>query len=271
MAGVTNDCIWLYDRWVAPTLPQARLRGVRNREAFHGDMPESCIDPQRKWLKSTKKPFASPWQLNMAGDPEFNDVGKDKSAPGRPWLRWLLVYPLLGLAGCHMLMTGSPVPLWYTEQLDHPVAVNEVTDKSMILADGRSVSLRFIKRIPKADPVFLRALKHGVEAGRDGETFGLITVYPYCGNDPYRWYTFRINLSDLAGYMDPDGIDDSVVHPDEIRWLKENESRTLDRHGLPYLVMNKAHKMREIYKAGQERSREAPFVIRSFSRDQTGQ
>ena len=47
--------------------------------------------------------------------------------------------------------------------------------------------------------------------------------------------------------MDPDGIDDSVVHPDEIKWLKENEIRSLDRHGLPYFVMNKAHKMRSIY------------------------
>ena len=157
-----------------------------------------------------------------------------------------------------MLMTGSPVPLWYTERLQHPVAVKEVTDKTLILANGRSLSLPFIKRLPRNDPVFLKALKHGVDVGRDGEVVGLITVYPSCGNDPYHWYTFRINLSDLAGYMDPDGIDDSIVHPDEIVWLKKNESRTLDRHGLPYFVMNKAHKMREDLPSEQEQAQRAP-------------
>ena len=115
-----------------------------------------------------------------------------------------------------MLLTGSPIPLWYTERLDHPVVVKEVTDKTLVLADGRSVLLPFIKRLPRNDPVFLKALKHGVEVGQDGEVVGLITVYPFCGNDPYHWYTKRINLSDLAGFMDPDGIDDSIVLPTEL-------------------------------------------------------
>ena len=105
----------------------------------------------------------------MVVDPEFSDIGKDKSKPKtRRWARWLLVYPLLGLAGCHMLLTGSPVPLWYTERLDHPVVVKEVTDKTLVLADGRSVALPFIKRLPVNDPVFLKALKHGVEVRQDG-------------------------------------------------------------------------------------------------------
>ena len=77
----------------------------------------------------------------MVVDPEFTNIGKDKSKPRTAGLglRWLLVYPLLGLAGCHMLLTGSPVPLWYTERLDHPVVVKEVTDKTLVLADGRIV------------------------------------------------------------------------------------------------------------------------------------
>ena len=49
--------------------------------------------------------------------------------------------------------------------------------------------------------------------------------------------------------MDPDCIDDSIVPPEEIKDLKENESRSLDHHGLPFLVMSKSHKMRQIYEA----------------------
>ncbi len=140
----------------------------------------------------------------MVVDPEFLNIGKVKSKPrtGWSWVRWLLVYPLLGLAGRHMLMTGSPIPLWSTERFDQPVAVTEVTDKTLILADGRSVSLRFIKRLPRNDPVFLKALKHGVEVGQDGEVVGLIRDYRTCGNDPFVWRDRRINLSDLAGFMD---------------------------------------------------------------------
>ncbi len=209
----------------------------------------------------------------MVTDPEFSDIGKVKSKPrtGWRWARWLLVFPLLGLAGCHMLMTGSPVPLWYTERLDHPVAVKSLTDKTLVLADGRSVALPFIKRLPLNDPVFLKALKHGVEVGQDGEVVGLIRDYRTCGNDPFVWRDRRINLSDLAGFMEPDCIDDSIVHPDKIKEIKENESRSLDHHGLPFLLLSKAHKMRSIYEAAKSRVKEQADVVRSFSWDQIDQ
>ena len=209
----------------------------------------------------------------MITDPEFSDIGKVKSKPrtGWRWARWLLVYPLLGLAGCHMLMTGSPVPLWSTERLEHPVVVKSLTDKTLILADGRSVALPFIKRLPVNDPVFLTALKHGVEVGQDGEVVGLIRDYRTCGNDPFIWKDRRINLSDLAGFMDPDCIDASIVPVEVIKDLKENESRSLDHHGLPFLLLSKAHKMRSIYEASKSRLDEEPYVIRSFSLDHIDQ
>lgn len=209
----------------------------------------------------------------MITDPEFSDIGKVKSKPksGRRWARWLVVYPLLGLAGCHMLMTGSPVPLWSTERLEHPVVVKDVTAKTLMLADGRSVALPFIKRLPRNDPVFLKALKHGVEVGQDGEVFGLIRDYRTCGNDPFVWRDRRINLSDLAGFMDPDCIDVSIVLPDEIKDLKENESRSLDHHGLPFLLLSKAHKVRFIYEASKSRDEEQSNPIYSFSQDQIEQ
>ncbi len=209
----------------------------------------------------------------MITDPEFSDIGKGKSKPrtGWSWVRWFLVYPLLGLAGCHMLMTGSPVPLWSTESLDHPVAVAEVTDKTLVLADGRGVALPFIKRLPRNDPVFLKALEHGVEVGQDGEVFGLIRDHRSCGNDPFVWRDRRINVSDLAGFMDPDCIDAAIVPVEVIKDLKENESSSLDHHGLPFLLLSKAHKMRSIYKASKSRLKEQPNPIHSFSWDQLDQ
>jgi hypothetical protein len=212
----------------------------------------------------------------MVVDPYFSNIEKNKSKPRISWswlrwLRWLFVYPLLGLAGCHMLMTGSPVPLWYTERLDHPVLVKVATNKTLVLADGRSVPLPFIKRLPVNDTVFLKALEHGVEVGPDGEVVGLITIYPFCGNDAYLWRTKRVNLSDLAGFMDPDGIDDSIVLPEVIKFLKEDETRSLDRHGLPFMVMRGAYKVRQIYEAAKSEVEEELCLIRSFSLEQIDQ
>jgi hypothetical protein len=201
----------------------------------------------------------------MITDPEFSEIGKDKPRNVRRWARWLLLYPSLGFAGCHMLMIGSPIPLWYTERLDHPVPVKELTDKALVLADGRSVSLLFIKRLPVNDPVFVSALKHRVEVGQDGEVVGLLKVHRICGNDPFVWINRRINLSDLAGFMDPDGIDDSIVPAEVITDLKENEGRSLGSHGLPFFILGKAHKMRSIYEAANSRVEGQPNPILSFS------
>jgi hypothetical protein len=166
-----------------------------------------------------------------------------------------------------MLLTGSPIPLWSTERLDHPVRVNALTDKALVLADGRSVPIPFIKRLPVNDPVFLKSLEHGVEVGRDGEVVGLLTVYGVCGNDPYHWYTKRVNLSELAGFIGPDGIDDSIVPADEIKFLKEYESRSLDRHGLPFDVMGRMRHMRGIYRAAKSTTEQKPNRVRPISRE----
>ena len=187
----------------------------------------------------------------MVLDPEFPKIeeAKSKSPISWRWVRWLLVYPVLGLAGCHMLLTGSPIPLWHSEQLDHPVVVKALTDKTLVLADGRSVALPFIKRLPKSDPVFLKALTRGVEVGQDGEVVGLIRDYRTRGNDPFLWTDRRINLSDLAGLMNPDGIDDSIVPAEQIKDLKKNDSRSADSHGSPFSLVSKARNMRSIYEA----------------------
>ena len=202
----------------------------------------------------------------MVIDPYFTDSGKTKAVPYR--CRWRLRgardYPLPALSGCHMLMTGSPVPLWHIERLDHPVSVRSVGEDALILADGRRVKLPFIKRLPKGAPVFLRALAHGPEVTPGGEVFGLIDPPRMCGNDPVVFYRERINLSELAGLLDPDGIDDSIVHPDEIQFLKETCTRTADRHGMPFNIMRQARRLQRIYEFAKEWPKGGAIVTHSF-------
>jgi hypothetical protein len=71
--------------------------------------------------------------------------------------------------------------------------------------------------------------------------------------------------------MDPDGIDDSIVLPEEIEFLKETEDRSLVSHGLPFMVMRKAYKVRSIYEAANSRVEDQPCLIRSFSLEQIDQ
>jgi hypothetical protein len=189
-------------------------------------------------------------------DPEFIDIGHTKAVachrrwrPGRA-----LVCVLLGLSGCHTLLTGSPVPLWHIERLDRPVSVRTVGEDALVLADGRRFRLPFIKRLPTEAAVFVRALEHGVEVGQEGVVFGLIEPPRICGNDPVVFYRERVNLSELAGLLDPDGIDDSIVHPGAIRSLKETLNRTADRRGMPHDVMGQLRRVRHVYEDSARRS-----------------
>ena len=154
-----------------------------------------------------------------------------------------VVYFFVTLSLMHMLATGSPIPLWHIEHLDHPVRVRNAGESSLELADGRSIRLPFIKTLPKDDPCFAKALVHGVEVTQSGEVYGLIDPARMCGNDPTIFYRKRVNLSDLAGVLYPDGIDDSVIHPEakgvqgkllhRLTRSKGNAVWTLDEGGLP--------------------------------------
>jgi hypothetical protein len=137
------------------------------------------------------------------------------------WLRWLLLYPLLIVGGCHTLMTGSPIPLWYIEILDAPVSVSAASDDRLILQDGRTITLPFIKTIPHRNPLFKAAVANGIEVTSDGEVFGLMWSDRFCGNDPVVWRRMRVNLSNLAGALNPEGIDPAFLNPDWKSFLAE--------------------------------------------------
>jgi hypothetical protein len=171
----------------------------------------------------------------------------------RKVLRWLLLYPLLIVGGCHTLMTGSPIPLWSIETLDVPLPVSATTENHLVLQDGRTVTLPFIKRIPHENPLFKSAISNGIEVASDGEVYGLMWSDRFCGNDPVAWRRLRVNLSNLAGALQPESLDAASVHPETISFLAEYKRINLAEmpwsHDRGHLTMWDGMKMRSIRRA----------------------
>jgi hypothetical protein len=168
------------------------------------------------------------------------------------WRRWLLLYPLLTVGGCHTLMTGSPIPLWHIEKLDAPVPVSTAAEHHLVLQDGRKITLPFIKTIPYDSPLFKAALANGIEITRDGEAYGLMWSDRFCGNDPVAWRRLRVNLSNLAGALSPEGIDPAFLHRETISFLAEHKridlSEMCSSHYRGHLTMWDGMKMRSVRK-----------------------
>lgn len=158
----------------------------------------------------------------MIRDPEFGEIEEKVTARPRGWRRFrqVVVYPFLVLAGCRTIATGIPIPLVHLERLDHPSRVVEVGDRALVLEGGRELRLPFIERLPKGDPRFAEALSYGVEIDPEGEAWVLINSHPTCGNDPVILYRHRVNLSGLAGALNPRGIDGSLVSPEEVESIE---------------------------------------------------
>ena len=96
------------------------------------------------------------------------------------------------------------------ESLQAPVAIRTVTDKTLILEDGREIKLPNIKKLPKDNPLFESALVNGVEIQDDGEVIVLLKVYKSGGYREKLASMLRINLSDLVGTINRDFIEDSI-------------------------------------------------------------
>jgi hypothetical protein len=141
----------------------------------------------------------------------------------RKSIRWLILYPALGLAGFLTMLTGCPIPLWHIEYLNAPVVVRSISETHFVLEDGRKVVLPFIKELPHDNPLFLASIADGIEVSPSGEVYGLMWLDRNCGNDPVVWRRLRINLSFFAGALYPVGIDDSLIHSDAIAYIQEHK------------------------------------------------
>lgn len=133
-----------------------------------------------------------------------------------------IVIIMVGVVGSNLILTGSPIPCWQIEQLNHPVSVRSVTASKLILETGQEVTIPFIKGLPHDNPLFKTAISQGVEISPDGTLFGLMWVDRYCGNDLVVWRKWRIDLSVLAGALHPEGIDDTLVRPDILDDLRNH-------------------------------------------------
>lgn len=137
------------------------------------------------------------------------------------WVRRLAIYPpLIAMLGSCVFL-GTPIPSWHYEELKDPVDVVRVEADHLTLADGRQLRLPCIAELPIESPIFLAALGDGVEVAPNGQVVGLIEVTRTCGLDPCIWQRLRVNLSELAGTLHPDGIDRTIVPREEIEHLAD--------------------------------------------------
>ncbi|HEY0983675.1 hypothetical protein [Schlesneria sp.] len=119
------------------------------------------------------------------------------------------------------MLTGVPIPLWSIEYLDHPQKLHSVTRTHLVLEDGQQVTLPYIKELPENSSLFMAALSNGVETSPDGTAWGLIWSDRLCGNDFVVWRRRRVDLCLLAATLHPEGIDATLVSPDDMAFILE--------------------------------------------------
>jgi hypothetical protein len=122
----------------------------------------------------------------------------------------VLLLLLLVLSGCHFMLTGSPMPLFRIDRLRNAQRVAGIDGDAIILASRergqQRATLPFINGIP-TNAVFKAALKRGVELdASSGRAYGLLKIWHWCGNDSMRYDLRRVDLSALAGVLNPDMI-----------------------------------------------------------------
>jgi hypothetical protein len=160
-------------------------------------------------------------------DPEFGGIvakrfPDESLTRNRRFSPFLVLIVISTLALLTFVVVSEYETRRLSDSLDHPVAVKAMTSKALALADGRQVSLPFIKSIPWREAVFAQAIKDGVEVDERGSVFGLLTVYSSCGMTLCRYRVTRINLSELVGVLAPECVDDTAVSAEELAFLREN-------------------------------------------------
>lgn len=166
----------------------------------------------------------------------------------RKYFYWLGLYPLIGLCSLHLLMTGSPIPLWHIESLDSPIKVSKAKSDVLLLENGSSLKLPNINTIPHTNPLFQAAISEGIEVDPEGKVFGLLWMSQYCGNDPIKWRRLKVNLAELSGLLKPDGMSEEILPVSELNFFQERtDSLQSGRRGLKISVFDNIQ-MRQIRK-----------------------
>lgn len=137
---------------------------------------------------------------------------------------WIIVCSIVSVAMINFSLTGAMIPLWSVERLESPCVVKSIGNSDLELEDGRRIGLPFIKTLPRNNPLFEKAVSSGIEISPQGDAYGLMWQERSCGLDTYVWRKVRVNLSELAAALHPDGIDDSLIHPEAIAFIREHKS-----------------------------------------------
>ena len=105
----------------------------------------------------------------------------------------------------HLLFTGS-VPLFRINRLNNSKSIIGIQDNFFILSDGQRIILPNVKYIP-TNSIFEKAIMYGIEFDtKNNRAYGLLKINHDGVNNPI-WYDVRkINLSALAGLLDPNTL-----------------------------------------------------------------
>lgn len=204
-------------------------------------------------------------------DPDFGPiaVGDDRAPFERRgrwtrWpvlVRWFVIYPALAFIALNLVAAIVMMikPFSSADRLQRPVAVTAVTASALTLADGRRVGLPFIKAIPAENRVFRAALVRGVEVDADGEVYGLLKIRPSCGMTAYRYHLQRTNLSELAGALVPESVDENAVAPDLRELLNDNQYPSSDSDNVRDYLRHCLHVVSDAYLPARAR-RSTPHI-----------
>lgn len=122
-------------------------------------------------------------------------------------MKRLIYWPLIliGVLGAfHILLTGSPIPLWVVDKLNSPKAVASIENDLIKTINGEILPLPKAELLGEHFRLSEDVLKNGVELTPSGEVFGLIRVHHWCGNDPVRYHLARVSLMSLVTMLECD-------------------------------------------------------------------
>lgn len=142
-----------------------------------------------------------------------------------------LVALVVGVSGLHFMLTGWPFPLFIVKRLHNPIQVKQITAAGFVTSDSKLIKVQYVNELPVDSEIIRAAVAKGIEVTDKGQTFGLLKIWHWCGNDPVRYHIARVNLSALI--LAAGGKPDSDVTQD-VRTILSSNSKELkyERFGL---------------------------------------
>jgi hypothetical protein len=132
--------------------------------------------------------------------------------PGKRRWRLILTACAAIIAGFVLLpFVAPPLLRWRTieEHLTNPRTVRDWSSEGLRLEDGQTVALPGISSLPAKSAILSELVRQGVELTPDGRVMGLVRIWHWCGNDPVRRHTARVDIAHVLLYFG-----DMPVSPD---------------------------------------------------------